>query len=263
MSEGHFEAAARHYALAAADEPNNAARWRDLARAGLLAERPIHARRAFRRLARLRPNDPRPVVEIGFTQELERDYDQALATYLEAVVVDPEDAYPYRVLGTRLLRWGKADEAIEPLARSVEIDPSHPETWKALGLAHHAAGQADASESAFRAGLEHHPSDLGLNLSLAALLINAGRFEPALEIYYRLIEVLPRFAAAHVGRSLILHELGRENEAESALIRAVAVADDPARYERRLQAYRALRRGGASESETNTPNLDPNPNPTE
>lgn len=244
MAEGQFHDAARHYARAAADAPEEAARWRDLARAELMAERPAMARRAFRQLARLRPRDPRPLVEIGFTHELERDYDQALEVYLEAAALRADAAYPLRVLGTRLLRWGRPEEAIDPLARSVEIDPAHAETWKALGLAHHHAEQIEAAESAFRAGLTHHPRHLGLRLSLAALLVNGGRYEPALEVYDGLLEDFPRFAAAHVGRALLLHELGREDEAEAALIRAAAVAEEPAEYEERLRDYRALRARG-------------------
>ncbi|HJL46266.1 MAG TPA: tetratricopeptide repeat protein, partial [Polyangiaceae bacterium LLY-WYZ-15_(1-7)] len=211
------------------------------------------ARAAFRRLAELRPRDPRPLVEIGFTHELERRYDRALELYVEARDLAPGQAYPHRVLGTRLLRWGESEPALEPLERATQLAPDHAETWKALGLARHDQGDLEGAEAAFRAGLERRPRHLGLSLSLAALLVNAGRHEEALGVYDGLVEAYPRFAAAHVGRALLLHELGRPDDAEAALIRAVHVADDPARYERRLAAYRRLRAGGARRDEDREP----------
>jgi Flp pilus assembly protein TadD len=72
--------------------------------------------------------------------------------------------------------------------------------------------------------------------------VNAHRFPQALEVYDEVITIAPAFAPAHVGRGILLHELGREDEAEAAFVRAVEVARDRARFQRRLDAYRALRR---------------------
>ncbi|MBX3250827.1 MAG: tetratricopeptide repeat protein, partial [Myxococcales bacterium] len=175
MSEGRFDVAATRFAAAAAADPENAARWLELARAELMAERPERARAAFARLAALRPTDPRPLVEIGFTHELERDYAAALRVYVRATERAPEDAYPHRVLGTRLLRWHQPDEALAPLERATALDPRHAETWRALGLARHHAGDLEGAEAAFRQGLAQG-HERALCLSLAALLVNAGRY---------------------------------------------------------------------------------------
>jgi Flp pilus assembly protein TadD len=90
--------------------------------------------------------------------------------------------------------------------------------------------------------MELHPEHTGLALGLAALLVNAHRFEEALEIYDGVVLRAPAFAPAHVGRAILLHELGREDDAEAAFARAAAVARDRRPYLRRLQEYRALRR---------------------
>ena len=249
MGYGQFERAARHFEAAAQAHPEQAARWLELARAQLMAQQPAQARRAFAQLAALRPSDPRPVVEIGFTYELERHYDQALQAYVRACDLAPENAYAHRILGTRLLRWGQTGESLQHLERSVVLDASHAETWKALAMARYQLELVDEAEDAFRRGLQHSPDHLGLQLGLAALLINTRRYADALTIYERVVELDDEFAPAHVGRGILLHELGREDDAEAAFVRAVEVARDPVRYQRRLVAYRRLRARRSSEAE--------------
>ena len=231
MARGEFDVAVERYERAASAQPNEPSRWLDLARAQLMADRPAEARSAFARLASLRPADPHPIVEIGFTHELERNYERALESYVRAVGVAPESAYPYRVMGTRLLRWGQGADAVAPLEQAFAREPSHVETAKALALAQHASGNSDAAVRTYRLGLEASPGDLSLRLGLAAMLIGVGAFADALEVYEALCEDLPGFAAAHAGRGILLHELGRMDEAEAAFERAVEVAPEPEDYE--------------------------------
>ncbi|MFT5357921.1 MAG: protein O-GlcNAc transferase [Polyangiales bacterium] len=244
MARGDFDSAVEAYKRAAEAEPLETSRWLDLARAQLMADRPAEARSAFARLAALRPSDPHPIVEMGFTHELERNYERALESYARAIEVAPESAYAHRVMGTRLLRWGQGDEAVAPLEVAFAREPSHVETAKALALAQHASGDSEAAVRTYRAGLEASPGDLGLRLGLAAMLINLRSFEDALEVYEAVCEDQPRFAAAHAGRGILLHELGRRDEAEAAFVRAVDVSPEPAEYEARLTAYRELRANG-------------------
>ena len=93
------------------------------------------------------------------------------------------------------------------------------------------------------AGSRSHPGHNPLRLGLAAVLINAGQLARALTVYDALLRTAPRFAPAHVGRAILLHELGRPDDAERAFERAVEVARRPERFQRRLAEYRRLRRG--------------------
>jgi Flp pilus assembly protein TadD len=240
MDEGAYEVAARHYREALESAPNDVELWVRLAGAESRADRPHRAREAWEHVAALRPTDPIPRLRIGFTWELERRYDEAAVAYRQACEIAPDDARPFRVLGTRVLRWGEPAAAIEPLERAVALAPDHGETWNALGLARYHTGDTAGAERAFRDGIARHPDHRGLALGLAALLVNAHRFEEALAVYDGVIGRWSDFAAAHVGRALLLHELGRREEAEAAFAKAVEVARDPRPYRARLRAYRAL-----------------------
>jgi Flp pilus assembly protein TadD len=242
MARGDFEVAARAFRRATTEQPDDPAPWLALGRAEMAAERFGEAREALSRAAVLRPRAVLPRVLLGHAWELSRRYDEALLAYQQAVEVAPRSAYAHRVLGTRLLRWGRPVEAVDPLARAVELDPAHAETWNALGMARYHADDRAGAEGAFRDGIARHPSHPGLRLGLAALLVNARRFAEALAEYDALLARVPTFAPAHVARGILLHELGREDEAEAAFVRAAEVAQDRPRFQRRLEEYRALRR---------------------
>jgi tetratricopeptide (TPR) repeat protein len=238
MDEGAYAQAARAYRDALLDEPEAVELWLGLGRAQMAAGQSAAARRAFIEAQDRSPADPAIPILIGHTHELERHYDLALAEYRRALTLAPDQARPHRVLGTRLLRWDRAAEAVAPLARAVQLDPTHAETRNALGLAQHRSGDLRAAEATFRAGIAAHPRHLGLRLGLAAMLVNAGAYGEALATYDGVVALAPEFAPAHVGRALLLHELGRRHEALEAFELAVRVADDPRPYAERLARYR-------------------------
>jgi tetratricopeptide (TPR) repeat protein len=246
MDEGAYATAAEAFRRAAKQAPDDPERWIDLGEAEILAGEAGRAREAFERAAALRPRDQAPRVRIGFTWEMERRYDDAQRSYKQAIEIAPERAYGHRVMGSRLLAWGRASEAVAPLVRALELDAGHGETWNALALAYYHKGDRASAERTFREGLEAQGDHMDLWVGLAGLLVNAGRYEEALDVYDGLVGRWPRFAPAHVGRALLLHELGRPDEAEAAFLRAAQVADDPGPYQQRLLEYRMLRlQGGA------------------
>ncbi len=250
MDAGRFEQAATHFRRAAENDPQEPARWMAVARAELLAERPARAREAFQHVAALRPNDPRPWIEIGYTHELERHFDRAAVSYQRAINVMPKAAFPRRVLGTRLLRWGDAARAARVLDRAVRLEPDHAETWNALGHAYVQSERPDLALRTFQLGARRHPQHIGLKLGWAAALINRRSYPEALAVYDEVVKLAPRFAPAHAGRGILLHELRREEEAEAAFVRAAEVAQRPKPYRRRLTEYRALRKRGHRTNES-------------
>lgn len=240
MDRGDFERAARLYREVAEAHPDEPQPWMELGEAEMSAERYGRAREAFEHVAALRPASATPRIAIGQTYELERRYDEALVAYHSACEAAPESPRAFRVIGTRLLRWGHPVEAIPFLERAHAIDPAHRETRNALAMARAHAGDLEGAERDYREVIADDPEFLGARVGLAALLVNAHRFEEALATYDEIVARWPRFAAAHVGRGILLHELGRRPEALEAFRRAVDVADDRPRYERRLAEYEAL-----------------------
>ncbi|MBX7196783.1 MAG: tetratricopeptide repeat protein [Sandaracinaceae bacterium] len=242
LDEGELDRAVVLLEGIARDHPEEPGAWLALGRARMAANRPVAAREAFERAAVLLPHESGPRILVGHTHELERRYDEAEIAYTQAVALAPTEARPERVLGVRLLRWGRAPEAVPHLARAAELDPTSAATWNALAVAQFHAGDGGAALDTFeRARRERAarglPFERDLAVGEAAILVRARRYAEALGLYDEVLSHDPRFAAAHVGRALVLHELGRCEEARVAFARYAEAAGDTLEARARVLEY--------------------------
>lgn len=242
LDEGELDRAVEILEGITEENPREPGAWLALGRARMAASRPVAAREAFERAASLIPTRSGPRILVGHTYELERRYDEAELAYTQACAIEPTLARPERVLGVRLLRWGRAREAIAHLERAVALDPESAATWNALAVAQFHAGDGGAALDTFaRASAERQARGLAFDRDLAigeaALLVRSERFEEALARYDALVTHEPRFAAAHVGRALVLHELGRCEDARAAFERSVEAAGDTLEARARVLEY--------------------------
>lgn len=226
----------------AREHPEEPGAWLALGRAQMAADRPEAARASFEVAARLLPTRAAPRILVGHTFEMQRRYDEAELAYEQAARLEPTSARPERVLGARLLRWGRAREAVPHLARATSLDPDSARTWNALALAQLQSGdEALALETFTRALRERAERGLSLDRELAigeaALLVRAGRLEEALARYDAIVRADPRFAPAQIGRGILLHELGRCEEALEAFRRSVDAAGDTLEARARALEY--------------------------
>lgn len=218
----------------AREHPDEPGAWLSLGRARMETHDTAGAREAYEHAARLLPTRPGPRILIGHTYELDRDYDAARTAYESAVALAPTEARPERVLGVRLLRWGLAEDAVPHLERALALRPD-PQTWNALALARLHAGDAEGAEREWRRACRAFPEARSLALGLAAVLIQARRLDDALAVYDGVVAREPAFAPGHIGRALVLHELGRCVEARAALDRAVQVDPSASTTQRRAE----------------------------
>lgn len=242
LDEGDPERAAEILEELARTHPEEPGAWLALGRTRMSASQPAAAREAFERAAALVPTRPSPRILIGHTYELERRYDEAELAYEQAIAVAPAEARPERVLGVRLLRWGRARDAIPHLARATALDPASGATWNALAVAQFHAGDGGAALDTFARAIETRtelglPFDRDLAIGLAALLVRGERWLEALEQYDSVLAHDGTFGPAHVGRALVLHELGRCAEAREAFERSVRASGDTLEARRRALEY--------------------------
>lgn len=242
LEEGEIERAIEILEALSVEHPQEPGVWLSLGRAQMSASHPIAARAAFERAAQLLPDRAAPRILIGHTHELERHYDEAEIAYTQACSLEPGAPRPSRVLGLRLLRWGRAREALPHLERAAALAPDHAGTWNALALAQLHSGDGVAALATFERARADRvarglPFDRGLAIGHAALFVRARRWEPALELYDAVIVHEPRYAPAHIGRGLMLHELGRCTEAREAFRRSVRAAGDTLEAQARALEY--------------------------
>ncbi len=169
---------------------------------------------------RLPPDDPSPYIELGHALELTHRYDEALEAYDQAASVAPASPEGPREGGTRCARWGEIEEARPRLEEALRRGARDAETWHTLGLVRLHLRDYDGAAEAYRAGAASDPRDAENWLGLATVGIVRGDAQLALDAYGQVLARSPRFAPAELGRAWALGQLGRKDEAASALRRA-------------------------------------------
>ncbi len=126
------------------------------------------------------------------------DYQGALAEAQRALEMSPNFAYAHHMLGAALIFSGRPKEGVAALERSVRLDPRHPRS--AVRLNHMVLG-----------------------------LYFAREYTAAVDVAKRAIRLYPEFPHPYRWLAAALGQLGRIDEANEALGRAVAIM--PASFE--------------------------------
>jgi Flp pilus assembly protein TadD len=185
------------------------------------------ARRAAEDLAaHSPPGSPEPWVELGYALELAHRYDEALALYDRASELAPRNPLGPKTGGMRAARWGERELARPRLEEALRRDSRDAEAWHALGLVCLGLGDHQSAEQAYRSGLMADPHALENRVGLATLAFAQSRPELALHEYEAILAERPKQTAAMLGRSLALIQMGRLDDAESALSEAAARGAD-------------------------------------
>ena len=112
----------------------------------------------------------------GIAYEKLRKYDDAMACYDEAIILNPDDEYAYGLKGTLFLMGLKDyDNAIKYLNQAKRINPKNSMTWNNLGDAYLNIGE-------FKKGLECCDKARSLDSNNFRAWFTTG------EIYYELHE---------------------------------------------------------------------------
>ena len=105
-------------------------------RAGQPAPPPVNRARLAQLQAAVEtnPRDFDSLIELGFLNFEQQNFEQAVLWYTKALEVQPADVAVRTDLGTALYNVGKTDEAVAEFRKSLEYDPSHPQALFNLGV---------------------------------------------------------------------------------------------------------------------------------
>lgn len=160
--------------------------------------------------------------------------------------------------GTRLLREGKPEEAIEEFQAALEMEPDRHVTFALLGSAYAEADRQPEAIAAYRRAIELEPNEAAHHNNLATLLVRKGELDEALSHFATAAQLDPERAATYLYNSgAALLNAGHPEEALPRLRQAVR--SDPklavAHYFLGLALLRTSRRTG----EQGGGRIDPQP----
>jgi tetratricopeptide (TPR) repeat protein len=175
-NSGNAASAMEHFEQAARLDPNNPAILLDLGNACADTGKNLRAAESYRKVLQIDPNCGSAWNNLGNLFFHLGDMGSAIACYSSAVRLMPTEAIALYSLGRALCATGKAGEALEHLSRACDRDPGRADTWTALGKAHQHLGHWDQALNCFDHALALAPDSAEPHVDRAVVLLNQGNF---------------------------------------------------------------------------------------
>lgn len=175
--------------------------------AGVLREqgRQPEALDAVREALQRQPENAVAQCELGLCLEVARDVEGAERAFREALRLDSEQSIACIQLGTMLGRSGRTGQAIELFEAALVAHPNLAPLHNNLATAYFALGRHDRAEGHYRRALDLDATQFGAWFNLGRVLAEVGRKDEARTALQRALALRPGDAAA----AKALAELGR------------------------------------------------------
>ena len=178
----------------------------------------------FIRAIELDPKSGEGYRRLGYLYQLMNRPANALATYRQAIQVEPNYYRPYIDLANFYFSRAQYHDAEGQYRKLFEVAPELPAGHNGLGLALMEMGRYAEAETEFRAALRVHISANYLN-NLGAVLARQGRDAEAVELYQQGIEKGADSPLSYLNLADAQRRLKRDVEAASAYRTALELGD--------------------------------------
>ena len=203
------------------------------------------------------PDNPEVVESVGRALlNLDR-LEEAEASFLDALEMDPEWAAPRMGLALLSMRREEPFKIVHHLERAIEADPEYPEAYMELGRYYGLMAEPALARATFERWTKTHPEDADMLINAGLTAFDAADYAGAMEFFDGAIEVATdgeQMSGARTFRANSLDMLGRYDEAITAYEEVIEEVPDwweahanlgicHARNGRMEEAEAAFRRG--------------------
>jgi tetratricopeptide (TPR) repeat protein len=165
------------------------------------------------------PENPEVIEAVGRALlELER-LEEAEASFLDALELDPGWAAPRMDLALLAMRRDEPFKVLHHLERAIEVDPEYPEAYVELGRYYGFLGEPALAKATFERWTAAHPEDADMLIDAGLTLFDAADYAQSLDIFERATEAAAdarQKSGASTFRANALDMLGRYEEAVAA-----------------------------------------------
>jgi len=165
------------------------------------------------------PGSPEAVEAVGRALlNLDR-LEEAEASFLDALEIDPEWAAPRMGLALLAMRREEPFKIVHQLERAIEADPEHPEAYMELGRYYGLMNETALARATFERWTTLHPEDADMLINAGLTAFDAADYESAMEFFDGALDVAEdgeQLSGAHTFRANSLDMLGRYDEAIEA-----------------------------------------------
>lgn len=150
----------------------------------------------------------------------------AVASFRSALTLDSSMAKAHNNLGCALEALGALQEAMESYSRAAALDPRLADAHYNLGNAHRQRGEVDRAIECMARALKLRSDRADWQCNIGDLLALKLRLDEALQAFEEAMKMDAKEARAYEGRGRVCLLLGRADEAEADLRRAVELQPD-------------------------------------
>src|SRR5919112_800545 len=168
-------------------------------------------------------------LEQGETLASEGRLEEAEASFLDALELDPEWVAPRMGLAMVALSRDEPFKIVHHLERAIETDPGYPEAYVELGRYYGFMGEPALAKATFERWTNRVPEDADMLINAGLTLFDAADYVEALEFFDKAIEAAAeevQKCGARTFRANALDMLGRYAEAVGAYEEVIAGASD-------------------------------------
>ncbi|HEX8213523.1 MAG TPA: tetratricopeptide repeat protein [Longimicrobium sp.] len=155
------------------------------------------------------PDDAYAHALLALCHAAEEQWGAAVAAAKAAVAGDAGASFSHYALAFVLKSRGFPDQALASALESIRVDPDYIHGWHLLGQIRLDQREWKEAVRCARQGLALQPDDEGCNTVLAAALIEMGYHDEAAEVSARLLAAHPESATAHAIEGWRLYHLGQ------------------------------------------------------
>jgi tetratricopeptide (TPR) repeat protein len=155
---------------------------------------------------------------------------QSLAYAESAVRGDGQLAIAHIAHGAALTAAGQLDQATDAYQRASTLDPANIELLWRMGDLAVARKDETAAEQYYRRSVAAGPKEWEPYVNLGRFLYRRGRYAEALATYETVRDLAPHYTGVYANLAAVYHQLGRTDEAASALQRSLEIAPNSITY---------------------------------
>lgn len=141
-------------------------------------------------------------------------FEAAIASYQQALTLDPASADLHTQLAELYYRQGKLAEVVVACHQALRCQPTFAAAYKTLGNALQAQGKLEPAIRAYAKALEVNPHFAPAYVNLGSMFYKQGNLDEAITYYKKAITIEPNLAAAYWNLGKVLEEAGQIHEAK-------------------------------------------------
>ena len=181
---------------------------------------------AYLEALEINPNDGDTYYKLGRALAQQDNFEIAVKCYRQAIRIKPNDVEIHFQLANALKHLEKNEEAIDAYLNVIALQPMHPQAYNNMAVAEHALGRYDDAVMHYQKALEIDSNAADIHSNLGKVYKDMDLPEKAAACYRKAIEFKPDFTEAHIELGNVLYAQCKLKEAISAYDKSVMISPE-------------------------------------